>query len=235
MNSLVGRWSEGAIWRTTSGIFSSNSYFYEIGCLREGILIDPGLDGPAIDAALIRNKQTPIAIVCTHGHFDHAGSADYFQKKYGVNIYLPKRDARIFRSSNFLLSAFKIPVKISLPDHIDYIDSGSNLCIRNLPIYFRDTPGHTPGSCIIEINNAWFTGDTLYAQGIGLSKLPGEDHRQLKSSLLGLWTDLTEQITIYPGHGDPANGAMVKIENRALIKFLATRTTQDSGSSEWIC
>ena len=32
------------------------------------ILIDPGLDAEAIDAALMAKNQIPVAIVCTHGH-----------------------------------------------------------------------------------------------------------------------------------------------------------------------
>ena len=220
MSTMVGHWSEGAIWRTTSGVFPSNSYFFEMSESREGILIDPGLDGSEIDAGLMRNNQKPIAVVCTHGHFDHAGSADYFQKKYGAAIYLPKNDENIFKASNFLLMTFKIPAKVIYPKEVIYVNGNSELKIGGIEISFKSTPGHTPGSCILQIEDSWFTGDTLYANGVGLSKLPGENKEQLKSSILNLWDDLTSSITIYPGHGNSANGFQVKNSNKALIQFL---------------
>jgi hydroxyacylglutathione hydrolase len=220
MSAIVGHWDKGAIWRTTSGIFSSNAYFCELGKGQEGILIDPGLDAEAIDAALMANNQIPVAIVCTHGHFDHAGSAGFFQKKYGIKVYIPENDEKLFKASNFLLMAFKIPAKVLFPQEVTYIKSGSDIEVGDVRLYFRSTPGHTPGSCIIQLGSAWFTGDTIYSQGVGLSKLPGENHDQLRASLLDLWEDLTKDVVIYPGHGNAANGDIVKNENKALIQFM---------------
>jgi glyoxylase-like metal-dependent hydrolase (beta-lactamase superfamily II) len=220
MNAIVGHWDKGAIWRTTSGEFSSNAYFCELDGGQEGILIDPGLDGKAIDADLMANNQHPVAIVCTHGHFDHAGSAEYFQRKYGVKIYMHKNDLKTYKSSNFLLMAFKIDQRIVLADEISCIENDSFLRVQNVQLYFRSTPGHTPGSCIIQLGNSWFTGDTLYSKRVGLSKLPGEDSVKLKLSILSLWNDLTSKVNIYPGHGESSSGEMVKTNNKELNKFL---------------
>lgn len=219
MATVVGNWGAGKVWRVTSGVFSSNAYFCEAGVPGGGILIDAGLDGATIDAELSAHGLWPHYLFCTHGHFDHAGSAAHFQGKYGCQVFLHKADARTLKSSNFLLMALKIPMKIAMPEPT-YIDSGFSIDVANQSLRYLTSPGHTPGSCVIEFGDAWFTGDTLYSNGVGLSHLPGEDHEQLKASICALWPGLTAGRTIYPGHGDKADGIAVRTENQALLAFL---------------
>lgn len=219
MATLVGDWGGGSIWRVTSGAFPSNAYICEAGVVGGCILIDAGLDGPAIDAELTERGLRPHQLFCTHGHFDHAGSASFFQDKYGCQIFMHRADARTLKASNFLLMAFKIPQKIKIPE-ITFIEHTLDIDINGQALTYIPAPGHTPGSCVLQFGNAWFTGDTIYSHGVGLSSLPGEDAARLKQSILGLWDRLKENITIYPGHGDAASSVSIRSENRALLKFL---------------
>lgn len=188
-----------------------------------GILIDAGLDGAAIDAQLIEHGLHPHQVFCTHGHFDHVGSAAYFQEKYGSQVFMHQADERTMKTGNFLLMALKIPLKISLPV-VTFVEDQFTVDVNDQALRYLAAPGHTPGSCVIEFGNAWFTGDTLYSQGVGLSKLPGEDSKQLKTSIRALWPGLTAQRTIYPGHGKAADGATVRNQNHALLTFLELKT-----------
>lgn len=219
MATLVGNWGGGSIWRVTSGVFSSNAYFCEADVPGGCILIDAGLDGPAIDAAMTELGLCPYQTFCTHGHFDHAGSAAYFQKKYGCQVFLHQADARTLKASNFLLMAFKVPQKIELPK-ITFIENQHDIEINGQSLTYLPAPGHTPGSCVIQLGSAWFTGDTIYSRGVGLSSLPGEDTSLLKRSIHDLWDRLTEDRMVYPGHGNAANGASIRSENHALLHFL---------------
>lgn len=219
MATLAGNWGGGAVWCVTSGAFPSNAYFCEAEVPGGCILIDAGLDGPAIDAEMAERGLRPHQVFCTHGHFDHAGSAAYFQKKYGCEVFMHQADARTLKASNFLLMAFKIPQKIELPT-ISYIEDQFSIEINGQPLTYFSAPGHTPGSCVIEFGSAWFTGDTIYSRGVGLSSLPGEDAETLKQSIHGLWDRLTANRIIYPGHGNAADGASIRSENRELLKFL---------------
>jgi hydroxyacylglutathione hydrolase len=219
MAKIVGDWGAGNVWQITTGKFSSNAYFCEVNEDRHGFLVDPGLDGESIDAALNANGLTPQSVYCTHGHFDHVGSANYFQKKYACEVFIPKPDLKIIGAANFMLLVLKIDQKIMLPD-ATFIEPGFTTTIKNVPLRYLPAPGHTPGSCIIEFGSAWFTGDTLYAQGVGLSKLPGENHFLLKQTILKYWNLLTEDRFIFPGHGKAANGLSVQTNNIALLKFL---------------
>ncbi len=219
MASLVGNWGGGNVWCVTSGAFSSNAYFCEAQVEGGGILIDAGLDGLTIDAELSQRGLRPNAVFCTHGHFDHTGSASLFQKKYGCQVVLPKADNKLMKASNFMLMAMKMKHKVVLPD-ATLVDPDHVANIAGASLRYMPAPGHTPGSCIIELGSAWFTGDTLYAHGIGLSHLPGEDQALLKRTILRYWDDLTPERTIFPGHGNAANGHTVRTGNVALLDFL---------------
>ncbi len=219
MASVVGNWGDGNIWRVTSGEFSSNAYFCEAQVKGGGILIDAGLDGKTIDAELSEHGYHPSAVFCTHGHFDHTGSASFFQKKYGCQVVVPKADNKLMKASNFMLMALKMKQKVVLPDAV-LVDAHHVANIAGTSLRYLPAPGHTPGSCIIEFGSAWFTGDTIYARGIGLSHLPGEDQALLKQTILSYWDDLTPERTIYPGHGNAASGLLVRTGNAALLDFL---------------
>jgi glyoxylase-like metal-dependent hydrolase (beta-lactamase superfamily II) len=69
-----------------------------------------------------------------------------------------------------------------------------------------------------------FTGDTLYAQGVGLSDLPGEKPELLKKSILSIWGTLTSNRWIFPGHGKAIEGDRLKRENADLLRFLGLIT-----------
>lgn len=217
--TVVGNWGGGKIWCVTSGEFSSNSYFCEVLADGGGFLIDAGLDGGTIDAKLSEKGLYPQAVYCTHGHFDHTGSASHFQKKYGCQVFVPKADAKLMKSSNFMLMAMQIQQRVVVPDAI-LVEPGYIVDILGTSLRYLAAPGHTPGSSILEFGTAWFTGDTLYAQGVGLSRLPGEDHAVLRQTILGYWDDLTPERTIYPGHGKPADGQSIRATNAALLNFL---------------
>ncbi len=216
---MVGNWGGGAIWCVTCGPIKSNSYFCEADVPGGGILIDPGLDGPEIDAQMVEHGLRPHLVFCTHGHFDHAGSASYFQAKYGCRVFMHAADLRTLKSSNFMLMALKIPIKIEQP-LVTYINNKFSIDINGYPLNFLHAPGHTPGSCIIEFGSAWFTGDTIYSRGVGLSSLPGEDHQLLRESILCLWDGVSGGRLICPGHGEAMDGSAVRSDNSSLLKFL---------------
>jgi glyoxylase-like metal-dependent hydrolase (beta-lactamase superfamily II) len=203
----------------TSGEFPSNAYLCGIGDDR-CILIDGGLDPVAIDVVVQQLTLTPIAVFCTHGHFDHAGSAAYFQKTYHCPVYLHGADRKLLKASNFMLMAFKLASRIEHPTEIVAVASGQSVGVAGHALTFHGAPGHTPGSCVIELGNALFTGDTIYTRGVGLSYLPGEEPEILKQSILALWPILTADRVVYPGHGGCASGAEVRATNRALLEFL---------------
>lgn len=64
------------------------------------------------------------------------------------------------------------------------------------------TPGHTAGSVCYVTENKLFTGDTLFHLGVGRADLPTGDYRMLEHSVRDVLFALTDDYTVYPGHGE---------------------------------
>lgn len=210
---------EAAPLHVRNGVFKSNSYICPTSDPGGCILVDPGLDGPAIDAALTRCRLRPQAVFCTHGHFDHVGSSAEYQRRFDIPVYLHRADLRTARGSNFLMMAFKINARIVLPP-FELVDDGFVLHLGGDEVRYLHTPGHTPGSSVVLFRGNAFTGDTLYRDGVGLVSLPGEDEGRLRQSILGLWDRLPDDIRVHPGHGGAGPFGDIKRQNAALRQFL---------------
>ncbi|MDF9787839.1 MBL fold metallo-hydrolase [Polynucleobacter sphagniphilus] len=219
MVEIVGDWGGGRIWKILGGALPSNCYIIEANVPGGCILIDTCLDSQLIDSALQNLGLNPHQIFCTHGHFDHVGSAHSLQEKYGCNVYLHKGDERVVKASNFLLMACRIDQRITLPS-ITYVEDEFSYRLGEDVLKFTHAPGHTPGSCIIELGNAWFTGDTIYSHGVGLSSVPGSNSEELKRSLNLIWNDLNSRRIVYPGHGAHSMGESICKNNKSLLIFL---------------
>ena len=75
--------------------------------------------------------------------------------------------------------------------------------IQNLELRIIKAPGHTPGGCCfyVEKENALFTGDTLFKEGVGRTNLSYSSKEDLKKSLRKIF-ELPAGTVIYPGHGE---------------------------------
>jgi len=213
---------EERVWRVTAGAFPSNCYVVAIGGTHRCAIVDPGLDGPSIERALDALRLEPAAVLCTHGHFDHAGSAARFQREHGCAVYLHADDVKTLRASNFLLMAFKIDARIEVPEVTPIDARGLFVDVAGQTFTFHPTPGHTPGSCVVHTGDSLFTGDTLYARGVGLSKLPGERPAELRRSIESLWDRFAPLTKVHPGHGESATLGWIREHNSALRQFLET-------------
>ena len=214
------------VWQVCAGVFPANSYIWTGAVPGGGLLIDAGLDPEPIDAALKALGVRPAAVFCTHGHFDHIGSASVFQEKYGADVFLHGADLKAAKAANFLMMAYKIPVKLTLPRFTLLAGDTGVTRIADVPVAHRLMPGHSPGSCFIEIGPICFSGDTLYGSGLGLSKIPGEQPEVLRRSLRSVWDEIAPETLVCPGHGHAATYAKIRERNTELNSFM---TAQDEG------
>jgi glyoxylase-like metal-dependent hydrolase (beta-lactamase superfamily II) len=138
------------------------------------------------------NTSNPIAVLNTHGHFDHVWSNDAVQNEFKIPLYIQKDDA-------FMLE--KCPLGQNVPlSEADYLVEGDEkLNIQGIDVQYRKFSGHTPGNSIIEIEDVWFSGDFLFEQSIGRWDFPFSSGEKMVESLEKAMK-IEGDFTLYPGH-----------------------------------
>ena len=177
------------------GPIATNTYLLSIG--NDVILIDPASKPEKlIDKLQGRNL---LAVLLTHGHFDHIKACDGLYEKYGCRIYLHPDDEELARDK-YSGADFGLVSYISCP--IEPLKEGK---MKIGPFEFETifTPGHTPGSVIFVFDHYIFTGDTLFRGSVGRTDLKGGDARTLKQSLQ-IFKSFDQEYFILPGHDDPS-------------------------------
>ena len=202
-------------------VFTSNTYLYKNKINNECIIIDPGCDTELIDKNIQDINLKPIAVISTHGHFDHIGSAAFLKNKFKIPFYLHEGDVKISQSANFFLKIARLNHKIIIPIP-DFIIKGdfTFVAINGINLEIFNLPGHSPGSCVIKIENNLFSGDIIYKKGLGLGSIPKENTEHLKLSILKMLNIFIDKDLILPGHGESEYLGSIKKSNIDLINFL---------------
>ena len=202
-------------------IFSSNTYIFKNRVNDDCIIIDPGFDTELIEKNIQENNFKPIAVVSTHGHFDHIGSAAFLKNKYRIPFYLHEGDMKISQTANFYLKVAQLDHKIETPKP-DFLFKGelNYLTLNGINLEIFNFPGHSPGSCIIRIQNNLFSGDIFYKNGLGSGSVPKENTELLKQSILKIFDIFFDEDFILPGHGASEYLGAIKINNLELMNFL---------------
>lgn len=217
-----------SLWRVCNHPMRSNTYLLaapgSAGQGRACAVIDPGLDQAALEQLLQTSGWHPAAVLCTHGHFDHVGGAAWLQQRYQVPVYLDAADLKLAKMSNFLMAAFKLKLRISLPEFSPISGEAAVTLAAGRRFCWHALPGHTPGSRAIAVDDLLFSGDSLYARRTALSQLPGEDSAQLRASLTRLFGWVQDPVRVMPGHGDSATVAQIRAHNHELRAFMAAES-----------
>ena len=177
------------------GGIETNTYIvYDDG---KCIVIDPPFDNfDTVENFVANNGLTPVAIVLTHGHFDHCGGAQKLATKYGVDIWAHPNDWALCNSAEFNL--WRMPCKNAYPTQAITPDTNR---IAGFDVKVLHTPGHTEGSvCLIFDNKYMFAGDTLFYRSVGRTDLADSDPKKMLQSL-ALLKDIKDDFVVYCGHG----------------------------------
>ena len=188
----------------TLGDYQTNCYILREAGEKTCCVVDPGYEPETILSFLEEKGLTLGAILLTHGHFDHVGAVRLLAAETGCRVYLCKED-------------LALPPMLT-DGALYYTDSyqdGDTLSLWGLTIRVLQTPGHTPGSVCLLVEDSMFAGDTLFAGSCGRTDLPGGTSRAMGDSLRRL-ASLTENYTVYPGHGGSSTLAREKQYNPYL-------------------
>lgn len=179
----------------SDGFFSTNTYLVFDNVTRDALIIDAGNRFDFINKQLKSRNLNVHALLLTHGHFDHIMSAKALQNS-GLKVYVHKNDAIKLRENKY--SFLKPDFPVLKPDVL--VEEG-DLTLGSLHINIIHTPGHSKGSVCYIIDDAIFSGDTLFKLSIGRSDFADGSQMDLINSIKNKIFSLNENYKIYPGHG----------------------------------
>lgn len=171
------------------GDYQTNTYLAWEENSESCVVIDPGYEPETILQAAADAGKKITAVLLTHAHFDHVGGIKTLAHRTGCRIYVHKGE-------------------MSLPEQLtggflfysnNYAE-GDVLKLAGLEIRVLHTPGHSPGSVCLQVEDTLFSGDTLFMDSIGRTDFPGGDVAQMRKSLTRL-KEMDTDYRVLPGHG----------------------------------
>ena len=179
-------------------LIKTNNYI--IGDEKEVVLIEASANFDEVKNKVADRKV--LAVLLTHGHWDHFYYLDRYLSKFKCKVYMTKEafDKINYRSGTFY--ADRNPnINLSEKD-VCFIKDCDVLKFSNLTFNVIETKGHTDCSVSFLLNNEFlFSGDTLFKDAVGRCDLPTSNYQDLINSLKKLFT-LNPDIIVYPGHGN---------------------------------
>ena len=197
----------------TVGMFEENCYLYACPTTREAVIIDPGDEAERILERISELKLQPKYILNTHGHIDHICAIDAVSAVYPVPLAIHHDDVYMYTDERSARNfGRRAPLVKRTPDIL--LKEGDVIRFGTLSLEVLYTPGHTQGGvCFISRPYCVFSGDTLFYRSIGRTDLKGGNYEQLIQSIRARLYTLEDELTVFPGHGEPTSIMAEKHEN----------------------
>ncbi|HEV8610549.1 MAG TPA: MBL fold metallo-hydrolase [Thermoanaerobaculia bacterium] len=170
---------------------------------REAVVIDPGDEAEKIVAALAETGCRAVALLHTHGHFDHIGGTAGMKRSTGAAIRIHPADRPLYDALPEQASFFGLAAEPPLPPDGGFSD-GETIEVGRFRLHVIHTPGHTPGSTCFRLEGetpVLFAGDTLFRRSIGRTDLWGGDTETILSSIREKLFTLPPELSVVCGHG----------------------------------
>ena len=173
----------------TVGSIGTNCYIVYDETSKAAVVIDPGDEAALVEARIKALGLRVLAILLTHGHFDHGGDVARIRRRTGAPVYLHPADRAL---PSWLTHGLRADRSY---------DEGDEPEFEGLRFRVLHTPGHTPGGVCLLCGDWLFAGDTLFAGSCGRTDLPGGSWQQMAASLRRL-AALPGDYKVFPGHGE---------------------------------
>lgn len=210
-----------------TGSFQANCFVLAAEAGGPCVVVDPGEGAEQpLDELLRQHRLDPVAVLLTHGHFDHVFAVAPVCDGHDIPAWIHPEDRALLTDPMRGLSTqvrqfFGGRVELREPREVRTLDDGSSLELAGLTFTVDHTPGHTRGSVTFrsatgEGTDLLVAGDTLFAGTIGRTDFPGGDHEQLLASLRDKILVLDDDTLVLPGHGPTTTIGKERVSNPFL-------------------
>jgi hydroxyacylglutathione hydrolase len=184
------------------GSLGTNCYIFGSDKTSEVVVIDPGGNAEVIISSIDELKGKPIAVLLTHGHFDHTTKVGKILSHFQIPLMYHKKE---YESGTF-----------KQKEANRWLIEGDIITIGEIKLHTLETPGHSPGSLCFytsdvdefkgkKISGILFTGDLLFKGSIGRSDFQGGNQNLLFESIrkkIMYNKGINDNFIVCPGHMD---------------------------------
>ena len=190
------------VLRYIVGPVRTNCYLLVNHKTGELLVVDPGDQAQLIEKQIEKTGAKPVAVLLTHGHFDHAGAAEELADKYQISIYAHEAEKETLEDPGLNLCGMIGEHKVYHADIFVKDEEVLNLAGFSIRVFF--TPGHTIGGCCYYIadEKILFSGDTLFQESVGRTDFPRGSASDLIRAIREKLMPLPDDVTVYTGHDE---------------------------------
>ena len=164
----------------------------------EAVVVDPSGDPATIRLRLAEVGGRCVAILITHGHWDHLVGVADLAAGSGAPVHMAENERVLLENP----SAYAPPSVVIRPHTPEvFLHGDETLELAGLTFEVTSVPGHSPAHLAYYADGALFSGDVLFAGSVGRTDLPGADWETLLESIRSLVDAYPPQTIVYPGHG----------------------------------